>query len=109
MNFLIDGLKGWLIQRISAIFMALFFLYLISYFLLTPPLNYDEWQSWFSSGFNRILFSGFFILLILHAWVGVRDVIFDYIKPVKIQNLLLYTLAVFLVVCFIWIIQILFL
>lgn len=108
MNFLIDGLKSWLIQRVSAVFLVFFSLYLLSYFLFFPPENVLQWQAWFYSLWNRSLFALFFILLLLHAWVGVRDVIFDYIKPQRIQGLLLFTLAVFLIICALWMGQILF-
>jgi len=106
-NFLVDGLKAWLIQRLSAIFIAVFCLYLCRYFLFTPPVNYSAWQSWLTSSANQVLFLCFFALLLLHAWVGVRDVIFDYIQPGHLQNILLFALAVFLVVCGIWSVQVL--
>ena len=107
MNFLIDGLKGWLIQRLSAIFLAVFCLYLAAYFLFTPPQDFYAWQSWFKSSLNQLLFGCFFALLLLHAWVGVRDVIFDYIQPGQLQQLLLFALAVFLGACGIWSVQVL--
>jgi len=108
MNFLIDGLKSWIIQRLSAVFIALFFLYLLAYFLFSPPQNFNDWQSWSDSLVNQILFSSFFALLLLHAWVGMRDVIFDYIKSQRLQNILLYALAVFLMGCAIWAVQVFF-
>ena len=75
------GLRDWLIQRISAVLMALCSVALVVYLLLQPRLDYDIWTALFSSQVIRALSLMFMISLLYHAWIGVRDVVMDYVKP----------------------------
>ena len=81
------GLKDWLAQRVTAIYMALFTLgFVICAFChLSSGFSFDAWHAlWASPG---IKFFGFLFVLALcyHAWVGVRDIWMDYVKPVCLR------------------------
>jgi succinate dehydrogenase / fumarate reductase membrane anchor subunit len=49
----------------------------------------------------------FFCALLAHAWVGVRDVIMDYVRPVAARAPALVVLAASLIVMAAWFAQIL--
>jgi succinate dehydrogenase / fumarate reductase membrane anchor subunit len=49
----------------------------------------------------------FFCALLAHAWVGVRDVIMDYVRPVAARAPALVVLAAGLIVMAAWVAQIL--
>ncbi len=54
------------------------------------------------------LASTFFLLsLILHAWVGGRDIILDYVHPFGARITMLCLLGAFLILCALWAIRIL--
>lgn len=101
------GLRDWLIQRISAVLMALCSVALVVYLLLQPRLDYDIWTALFSSQVIRALSLMFMISLLYHAWIGVRDVVMDYVKPAGAR--LVFHVLVILALLFyaIWSVQIL--
>jgi succinate dehydrogenase / fumarate reductase membrane anchor subunit len=75
------GLGGWLAQRITAVIMALYSLILLGVFMSRRPDSYGAWRELFSSGWMRVATLLFAASLAWHAWVGVRDIVMDYIKP----------------------------
>lgn len=79
------GLRDWLMQRITAVVVAVYLLVLV-YFLLThQPLQYADWHAFFACRTVRLGTILFLLALLLHAWVGVRDIFMDYLKPVFLR------------------------
>jgi succinate dehydrogenase / fumarate reductase, membrane anchor subunit len=79
------GLRDWLAQRVTAVVMAVYTLIVIVALLVQTPTNFFTWKMWFSQGWLRFATFLFIISLVYHAWVGVRDVLMDYIKPVGMR------------------------
>jgi succinate dehydrogenase / fumarate reductase, membrane anchor subunit len=75
------GLRDWLMQRITAIVMAVYSVVMAGVLLAYKPLGFFGWKALFGLGWMRIATLVFFLSLFLHAWVGMRDIIMDYIKP----------------------------
>jgi len=69
--------------------------------------QYSIWKQWLSQGIVRLLIAGALLSLALHAWVGVRSVLLDYVRPVWVRLLIQSLLAVGLVFCVFWGAQIL--
>ncbi len=104
----VSGLGAWLIQRVTAVLLLFFFLYLLAYLAMFSPGSYAEWRD-ISSGTGFVIgASVFFLGLLLHAWVGLRDVIMDYVKPAAMRMLVLTLLAVGLIVMAAWMLRALF-
>jgi succinate dehydrogenase / fumarate reductase, membrane anchor subunit len=101
------GWKDWLIQRITAVIMVVFSVLIIGFFLVHGKVAFGEWKQLFASPIMRILTLLFFLSVFYHAWIGIRDVLMDYIKPVSIRLTLQVAVVLFLVVCSIWTISIL--
>jgi succinate dehydrogenase / fumarate reductase membrane anchor subunit len=74
------GLRDWLGQRVTAIVLALYSLYLMIAVLTVPTLNYASWYRLFLSPFMKVATLLAMLSLIYHAWVGIRDVLMDYIQ-----------------------------
>lgn len=75
-----NGLYDWLMQRVTAVILAAYTLFLLGYLLLTPDLTYAQWSGLFSATWMRI-FSLLALLSIgAHAWIGLWTVSTDYIK-----------------------------
>ena len=102
------GLRDWLAQRVSAVLMALFTLLVLVQMLFSKgPMGYDKWAGIFAAQWMKFLTLVLILALIYHAWVGMRDIWMDYIKPVWLR-LSLYTLTiVWLLGCAGWAIQVL--
>ena len=73
------GLNGWLAQRISALYLAGFALFVALRLVLSPIVGYDAWRAWLTGGAMRLALALFLIAIIVHAWVGMRSVWMDYI------------------------------
>ena len=101
------GLRDWLIQRITAVVMALYSVALVVYLLLQPYLNYDIWTALFSSQWMRTFTLLFLMSLFYHAWIGVRDIVMDYVKPAGIRLVIHVLVILVLLIYTIWSVQIL--
>lgn len=77
------GLNSWLQQRITAIIMLVVTLAFFA-FIIAMAFNVNSsitsWQSLFSCTLVKIFVQIFFLALLLHAWVGIRDLWMDYIQ-----------------------------
>ena len=62
-----------------------------------PELSYEAWSGMFSGGLFRFLSFLFFLSLFYHAWIGIRDLWMDYIKPTGVR-LALHLVTLFLLV-----------
>jgi succinate dehydrogenase / fumarate reductase, membrane anchor subunit len=97
----LSGHKAWLLQRVSAIYLGLFLPWLCWQWASGFPDNYPDWQAFLSHTAVSISGGLFFLALLAHAWVGVRDILLDYM-PVRLRPLMLLLLAVFLLTCAVW-------
>ena len=88
----LQGLRPWIIQRVSAVFIGAFIFYLFVVFLVDNPLNATDWSKWVSVPYNNILLGLFLVGVLWHAWIGVRDIILDYV-PNVVGRLLVLTLV----------------
>jgi succinate dehydrogenase / fumarate reductase membrane anchor subunit len=99
----LSGLRAWTIQRISAIYIALFTLAVMVAVLFNGvPEDHQAWRALLSSPFINLSVMAFFLAVLLHAWVGARDVIIDYVHPLGARFTVLVLAAVFLIVCGLW-------
>jgi len=101
------GLRDWLAQRITAVLMALFTVVLLAQVIFGEPLSYYKWAGIFSHQWMKTLTFVVIIALLYHAWVGVRDIWMDYVKPVGVRLALQVFTIVWLVGCAGWAIQVL--
>ena len=87
------GLKAWWVQRVSAVYMLLFLLFLLGAFWLDPLHSYPQWRAWVARPGLSIAAGVFFLALLSHMWVGLRDVLLDYAKPAGLRRVLLGLVA----------------
>jgi succinate dehydrogenase / fumarate reductase, membrane anchor subunit len=101
------GWKDWLVQRISAVVMALYTVLFLAIVLWNGGLDQKLWQALFAHGAFKLASFVFMLALLWHAWIGVRDIWMDYVKPVGIRLTLEILTLLALVVYVGWTIQIL--
>jgi len=101
------GLRDWLVQRITAVLMALFTLLVVVQVLRPGPLGYDRWAGIFAAQWMKALTFVVIVALAWHVWVGMRDIWMDYIKPVGLRLGLQVFTIVWLVGCAGWAVQVL--
>jgi succinate dehydrogenase / fumarate reductase membrane anchor subunit len=102
------GLRDWLSQRVTAGLMALFTLIVVVQVIFSKgPIGYDKWAGIFAAQWMKVLTFTVIVALLWHVWVGMRDVLMDYVKPVWIRLLLQVFTIVWLTGCAGWAIQVL--
>jgi len=101
------GMRDWLSQRVTAVAMALYTLALVVQLLVGAPLGYERWSAIFSQQWMRLATFVVIAALGVHAWVGVRDVLMDYVKPVWLRLTLQAATIVWLLGCVGWALQVL--
>jgi succinate dehydrogenase / fumarate reductase membrane anchor subunit len=79
------GFTDWLVQRLSAVVMAVYTLILLAIAGYNGGIDYSLWQSLFASSAFRVITLLFGLSLFWHAWVGVRDIWMDYIKSTALR------------------------
>lgn len=79
------GLKDWLVQRVSAVLMIVYLIVLAVVIFVVSPQDHMAWRTVFANQWMRIASFLFFLSLFWHAWVGVRNVLMDYVKPTAIR------------------------
>jgi succinate dehydrogenase / fumarate reductase membrane anchor subunit len=103
----VTGLRAWLVQRVTAVYMLFFIVFLLAHFLLDPPKSHLAWRGWILSPGVSIAAFVFYAALLAHAWVGVRDVTLDYVKPLAVRVLVLALLVFCLIGLGAWVTRIL--
>jgi succinate dehydrogenase / fumarate reductase membrane anchor subunit len=101
------GTRDWLAQRITSVVMALFTVAVIVQVLLPGEMGYDKWAAMFSRQWMKALTFTVVVSLLFHAWVGMRDIWMDYVKPVAARLTLEALTIVWLVGCAGWAVQVL--
>jgi succinate dehydrogenase / fumarate reductase membrane anchor subunit len=101
------GLRDWLAQRITAVVMAVFTVAVIVQVLSPGEMGYDKWAAMFSKQWMKVLTFTVIVSLLMHAWVGMRDIWMDYVTSVGMRLTLQALTIVWLVGCAGWAIQVL--
>ena len=91
------GLKDWIAQRATAVIMAIYTVVMAAVLLIAQPSGFEAWKAIFAIGVIKFLTFLFFVSLFYHAWIGMRDLWMDYIKPTGLR-LSLHVLTVTLLV-----------
>lgn len=108
-----SGVSDWLIQRVTALVMLAYVIFLVVYVLITPELSYADWQGLFGQLWMRIFSLITLLSIVAHAWIGLWIVLTDYIteymmggKAVVLRLLALLGLAAVALTYTLWGIEI---
>lgn len=77
------GTRDFIVQRCSAVIMAVYTLILAFYAVFVPDLDFESWRAFFAfkvgtMPLGQMLASLMFLSLAWHAWIGARDIFMDY-------------------------------
>lgn len=96
-----SGVHDFILLRASAIILALYTIFLAGFFICTPEVTFDIWQGLFSG----LCFKVFSILAIfavlIHAWIGIWQVLSDYVKCAMLRGFLQFIFTVTLLAYFV--------
>jgi succinate dehydrogenase / fumarate reductase membrane anchor subunit len=74
-----SGLSNWLLQRVSALIMSAYLIFMLAYFFVNPSPSYTQWSELHSSLAMRIFSLVTILSIAAHAWIGIWCVLTDYI------------------------------
>lgn len=96
-----SGVRDWVLQRISAVVLAVYSLVIVGFFLFND-VTYESWRT-FMMCLPMKLFSLVAILsLVFHAWVGMWTVFTDYVKSSGLRLLLQSAVIVTILLYLFW-------
>ena len=102
------GLRAWLVQRVTALYLGLFVIYLAFHFAVDSPTSFEDWVGWMRQPGVSVSWALFFGALLLHAWVGIRDVTLDYVHNTPLRLAVLVLIALLLAAQGFWALHVLF-
>jgi len=104
-----SGLSDWLIQRVSAVILAIYAVGMLGWFACTPVVDHATWQGLNACLGMRIANTLALLALIAHAWIGVWTILTDYVTSRQMGatgsalRLALEVLAfLWLFICLVW-------
>jgi len=108
MSFRGGGIRTWVVQRVSALYMLLYLISACVLLLLETPRDYFTLHALLAQPVANTATLVFGIALIAHMWVGMRDVLMDYVRDDGIRFMLLAITAVSFMGVGVWFVRILF-
>jgi len=96
------GLRDWVTQRVSAIYMAVYSIGLLAFILCHSPLSFFDWHDLFTLQWMKIATLIFIVCALVHAWLGMWTIFTDYVKPFVIRAILNSLVLLMLIACFFW-------
>lgn len=77
------GINSWLQQRLTAVIMLISIVIFSGLIILahnTLDGNITSWQQYFSFAIVKVIAQITVLAVVLHAWIGMRDAVMDYVK-----------------------------
>jgi len=75
-----SGLSDWLIQRVSAVVLLAYIVFLLIV-MADSSLDYGQWHELFAQTWVRIFSLAALLSIAMHAWIGIWCVATDYLTP----------------------------
>lgn len=109
-----SGVADWLIQRVTAIVMALYTFFIVGFILIVPDLDYATWSNLYSQFWMRAFSFLTLLSIAAHGWIGLWGVLTDYVTSrmmgcvaLPLRMLILAVYALVTLVCLVWGVEIL--
>ena len=102
-----SGLSDWLVQRVSAVILAVYSIFMVVYLLLNPQIDFVQWSSLFSGTGMRIFSLMALLSLGAHCWIGFWSVSTDYLKHFAVRFVFQMVVGLLMFIYTIWGVQLL--
>ena len=101
------GTGDWLLQRLTAVVMAGYTIFAFVALAAFRPSGYAAWKAALSHTWLQVGTLLFAAALLYHAWVGMRDILMDYVKPTALRLTAQFAVAFVLLFYLVWMASIL--
>ncbi|MCW7549729.1 succinate dehydrogenase membrane anchor subunit [Photorhabdus sp. APURE] len=82
------GIHDWLLLRASAMIIVLYVLYMLGFVITTSEITYEVWRGFFASSITKVFTVLALFSILAHAWIGMWQVLTDYVKPLALRLML---------------------
>jgi len=89
-----SGVHDFILIRASAIVLAIYTIFLVGFVACSSPLTYDVWHGLFSALPMKVFTLLALVALLIHAWIGVWQVLTDYVKPLALRGVLQFVVVI---------------
>jgi succinate dehydrogenase / fumarate reductase membrane anchor subunit len=96
------GMRLWLSQRLTALVMAVYIVLLLVLIAVIQPSGYVAWHGFIAPVWFRVATFVFFMCLFMHAWLGVADVLKDYVFNKTLRSYLQIAVDIALIGYLFW-------
>lgn len=96
------GLRGWILQRFSALYLGIYIVSLVVYCFSFSDLTYETWHALFNFTWMRVATLITLIMIAVHAWLGLKIIATDYIKKTCLRILFLGVVNILLLSYVVW-------
>lgn len=80
-----NGLRDWLIQRISALILVAYLFFIVGFILANRPVAFEQWHGLFQQTGMRIFSLLCLLSLITHSWIGIWTITTDYLPKLWVR------------------------
>ncbi len=105
MNWRAQGFRAWLLQRLTAVYILAFLVIFLILLAANNPVGYAAWRNMMGNAMTAVFTAIFFLAVIFHGWVGIRDVLIDYVHNVALRFSALVLVALALLVMALWMLR----
>ncbi|MFI2812564.1 MULTISPECIES: succinate dehydrogenase, hydrophobic membrane anchor protein [Microbulbifer] len=74
-----SGVFDWLYQRVTAVVLLAYTLFIVGFIFLSDDFGYESWSALFDQRWMRIFSLVALLSTVAHAWIGLWSVVTDYI------------------------------
>ncbi len=89
-----SGVQDFILIRASALILTAYSLFMVGFFICTPELTYAKWSELFSCLSVKVFTLITLLALLVHAWIGLWQVLTDYVKPTGVRISLQFLLNI---------------
>ena len=92
-----NGVHDFILVRATAIVLTLYIIYMVGFFAISSDLTYQSWTAFFSSAFTKVFTLLALFSTLIHAWIGMWQVLTDYVKSLALRLTLQLVIVIALV------------
>jgi len=100
-----NGVHDFILVRATAIVLTLYIIYMVGFFAINSDVNFEVWTGFFSSTFTKVFTLLALFSILIHAWIGMWQVLTDYVKSLALrltlQLVIVIALAVYVIYGFV--------
>jgi succinate dehydrogenase / fumarate reductase membrane anchor subunit len=96
-----NGVYDWLVQRVSAVVLLAWFLFVGGFIATHGDLQFIEWRALFAQTWMKVFTFGALLSLFAHAWIGMWTIATDYLTSLALGASATVVRLVFQLICFV--------